>query len=178
MPSFFSNAFRGFASLFSPRSGAAAPGVRVETGASPEATPAGPSAGWWGGLFRSAVDVALTKPGHGRRREAVRRALTGGAGALALGAVLSGAAPQPVQAQQAVCAARGDVVERLREKYGESRRGIGLLQDQRVVEIWTSKKSGSWTIVVTLPDGSTCLLAAGENWEVMDEPSPVADRDA
>lgn len=181
MPSIFSNAFRGLASVFS-TGPAAAPPPRPRAGQvaqAPQAAPAqDPAVGFWGGLFRAAIGVALTKPGQGRRRAAIRDVLTGGAGALVLAALLAGSAAQPVQAQGAVCAARDDVVERLRQKYGESRRGIGLLQDQRVVEIWTSEKSGSWTIVVTLPDGSTCLLAAGENWEPMDEPAPVADRDA
>ncbi|MGG7567022.1 hypothetical protein ACQ5SO_12785 [Rhodovulum sp. DZ06] len=168
--SFFSNAFRGLASVFTP-----SPAPRDPAAPVPRPDPA---VGFWAGLFRTAVDVALTKKGGGRRTEKIRKALTGGAGALMLAAVLAGGAGQRAEAQGALCADRADVVQRLQEKYGESRRGIGLLQDQRVVEIWTSPNSGTWTIVITLPDGSTCLLAAGEDWEVMDEPAPVADRDA
>ena len=42
----------------------------------------------------------------------------------------------------------------------------------QVVEIFTSA-SGSWTIVVTRPDGQTCLVASGQAWEDITEELPA-----
>ncbi|MFT6774577.1 MAG: hypothetical protein ACJA1L_002290, partial [Paracoccaceae bacterium] len=125
------------------------------------------------------LDVALTKPGQDRRRDAVRRAVGSlGTGAIMLAVALGAAAPTPAAAEGDQCGARDRIVERLRSKYGESQRGAGILQGQRVVEVWASDDSGSWTIVVTLPDGSTCLLAAGEDWTPVEAPAPVSGRGA
>lgn len=68
----------------------------------------------------------------------------------------------------AQCAPREQVVAGLATGFDEVRRGAGLTAgpDARaqVVEIFTSA-SGSWTIVVTRPDGQTCLVASGQAWE-------------
>ncbi len=69
----------------------------------------------------------------------------------------------------AVCADRASIADRLRAKYGETVHGIGVTDGQRVVEVWASDATGTWTIVVTLPDGSSCLIAAGEDWEAVEE---------
>ena len=71
------------------------------------------------------------------------------------------------------CAARDTVVERLAEKYGESRQALGLGTQGAVVEIFASESSGSWTITVTLPNGSTCLMATGQAFEQLAEVLPA-----
>jgi hypothetical protein len=35
-----------------------------------------------------------------------------------------------------------------------------------VLELFASK-TGSWTMVITNADGRSCLLAAGENWDMI-----------
>ena len=85
----------------------------------------------------------------------------------------------PVPVAGSTCAARETVVARLASRFGETRRGIGLGTKNRVVEIFASPESGSWTITVTLPDGRTCLLATGQSWEDrMDDLSHLADAPA
>lgn len=191
MSGFFSSAFQGLASLFAPasppapvappssasRTSAASSTAAPATVAAPAPPPADPAVGFWRGVFAAAISVALTKPGQGRRTDALRRVIGGSiGGALALGLLFGAGSATPARAEGPICADRAKVVERLREKYGESREAVGLLQDQRVVEVWRSEKTGSWTIVVTLPSGATCLLAAGDNWEEVNEPAPVAGR--
>ena len=39
-----------------------------------------------------------------------------------------------------------------------------MIDNGSVLELLTSR-GGSWTILVTAPDGTTCLMATGENWE-------------
>lgn len=63
------------------------------------------------------------------------------------------------------CAARDHVITRLAERYGETRQSMGLNQDKGLIEVYASDDTGSWTILLTRPDGTTCLLASGELWE-------------
>lgn len=81
-------------------------------------------------------------------------------------------AAQQVQAQTPNCAPRPDVLQRLAETYGETRRGIGLAQQGTVMEVFASDETGTWTITLTLPNGLTCLIAAGEAFEVLAEALP------
>ncbi|SFJ39348.1 hypothetical protein [Jannaschia pohangensis] len=82
----------------------------------------------------------------------------------------------PARAQVANCGPRNDVVARLSSTYGETRRGIGLGSQDRVVEVFASDDSGTWTITVTMPDGRMCLIASGQSWEDrMDDLAYLAD---
>lgn len=77
--------------------------------------------------------------------------------------------PAAADAQNRNCGPRTKVVETLAEKYKESRRSIGLATKGRVMEIFASEETGSWTIVVTMPNGMTCLVASGQAFEAVDE---------
>ena len=73
----------------------------------------------------------------------------------------------PAQAQmmpQVVCAARADVMSNLQGKFSEAPVAIGLANTGGVVEVLTSPDGGTWTIIVTDPNGMSCLMAAGEFW--------------
>jgi hypothetical protein len=74
------------------------------------------------------------------------------------------------QAQTGNCADHAQVVERLAERYGETRQSIGLDSDNAMVEVFASMDTGSWTIAVTKPGGLTCLVAAGQAYQHVNEP--------
>ncbi|EAQ04385.1 hypothetical protein OB2597_09584 [Pseudooceanicola batsensis HTCC2597] len=76
------------------------------------------------------------------------------------------------------CAPRDLVVERLASTYGETRRSIGLGAGNRMVEVFVSSETGSWTITATRPGGITCLVASGEAFETYAEALPLDDTDA
>ena len=80
-------------------------------------------------------------------------------------------APATAIAQGQNCNSRDVVVNRLATKYGESRQSIGMAPKGRVVEVFASTETGSWTITVTLPSGMTCLVASGQSYENLDEPT-------
>lgn len=92
-------------------------------------------------------------------------------GLLALGA--TGA-----RAQQSACAPRDQVVAKLAERYGETRRSVGLGSDNAVMEVFASTETGSWTITVTSVTGLTCLIASGQAFEALDEALPAPESDA
>jgi len=62
-----------------------------------------------------------------------------------------------------VCGERVDFIEKLDEAYGEKLVSAGLEADGNVFEVYRSE-TGSWTILVTEPEGPTCVLASGEAW--------------
>lgn len=76
------------------------------------------------------------------------------------------------------CAERDKIVERLADKYGESRQALGLGAQGAMVEIFASEDSGSWTITVTMPNGATCLMATGQAYETLAEVLPTKGDDA
>jgi len=71
------------------------------------------------------------------------------------------------------CGLRARVLDRLAQRYGETRRGIGLAANNTVMEVFASADTGSWSITVTLPDGVTCLMASGQGFEAMTEELPA-----
>ena len=77
----------------------------------------------------------------------------------ALAALLPGMA-----AAQANCADRAEITDRLAEKYGETFAGGGLRSSNAIYEVWFSAEKGTWTILMTRPDGKSCVMAAGTDW--------------
>ena len=73
------------------------------------------------------------------------------------------------------CAARKDIVSKLAERYGETLQSIGLNRDNGLMEVYASEKTGSWTILLTKPDGLACLVASGGMWEPHAGPHPGED---
>lgn len=63
------------------------------------------------------------------------------------------------------CADRTQVIERLAERYGETLQSLGMHQNNGLVEIYASDSTGTWTILLSKPDGTACLIAAGQMWE-------------
>lgn len=79
-------------------------------------------------------------------------------------------------AQTRNCAAHEAVVERLADRYGESRQSIGLGADNSVIEVFASMDTGTWTITMTRPGGPTCLVAAGQSFQQLNEALPNTDQ--
>lgn len=65
---------------------------------------------------------------------------------------------------QSNCAPRDQVVKNLSEKYGEYRAAGGLTSNNMVYEVWLSEKTRTWTIVRTMANGMSCIMASGANW--------------
>jgi hypothetical protein len=88
---------------------------------------------------------------------------------LGIGAILASATLANAQQN---CAPRDRVVERLASAYGETRQSIGLAQNNVVVEVYASSETGTWTITVTNPAGTTCLVASGQAFETFADVKP------
>lgn len=66
-----------------------------------------------------------------------------------------------------LCYPRETLTKILKRDYGESREAMGLVADHSVMEIWRSEGTGSWSVVVTNPDGKSCIIATGDAWTPM-----------
>jgi hypothetical protein len=86
---------------------------------------------------------------------------------LALGAglalVASAASAEPQ------CNDRDQVLQLLAKKYKESPIAAGVTNTGGLVEVLSDGKGGTWTIIVTTPQGVSCLVAAGEGWRTMEQ---------
>jgi hypothetical protein len=73
------------------------------------------------------------------------------------------------------CGPHTAVVERLADRYGESRQSIALGSHNTVVAVFANLDAGSWTITVTTPGGPTCLVASGQSYQQVAEALPNTD---
>lgn len=71
-----------------------------------------------------------------------------------------------------ICGQRAQIVGQLRARFGEQVRAVGLAGPSRIVEVFASSETGSWTITVTSVDGTTCLMASGQHYESVTAPPP------
>jgi hypothetical protein len=92
-------------------------------------------------------------------------ALSLGLAGVILAAQIARAEPQ--------CGPRDAVLRLLTDRYGETRRSIGLGGDATVMELHANTETGTWTITLTTTDGVTCLVAAGKGFETLDETLPT-----
>ncbi len=83
--------------------------------------------------------------------------------------------PVAAEAQGRNCAPREVVIERLADKYGESRQNVGIGGQGVMMETFASIETGTWTITATMPNGMTCLVASGQSFEVLAESLPDGD---
>lgn len=65
-----------------------------------------------------------------------------------------------------MCGDREEVIDSLENVHKESPISMGLATNGAVVEIFSSK-TGTFTIIMTHPNGLSCLVTAGEFWETL-----------
>ena len=64
---------------------------------------------------------------------------------------------------QNVCGPRDDIIARLWDKWQEKQVAVGLINDNRLVEVFVSEEGG-WTIIISEITGRSCVASAGKNW--------------
>lgn len=74
-------------------------------------------------------------------------------------------AASPALAQSAACSTRAEVLKRLSAEYSEAPIAMGVASNGGVVEFLSAPAGQTWTMILTLPNGLSCLIAAGESWE-------------
>jgi len=70
----------------------------------------------------------------------------------------------PALAQDLPCAPRDEIVASITADFGEEPKAMGLQQGETLMEIFASERTGSFTVLETSPDGTSCVVAMGSNW--------------
>lgn len=63
------------------------------------------------------------------------------------------------------CSPREDVLAQLSEKFKEQPVSIGLANNGGLLEVLAARDGTTWTVIITMPNGISCLVAAGESWQ-------------
>lgn len=74
--------------------------------------------------------------------------------------------PGVSHAQLAMCGQRTQIVEQLKTRYKEAPQAVGVVSDSGVAELFVSEK-GTWTMLMTLTNGKSCIIAAGHSWDAV-----------
>ena len=80
-----------------------------------------------------------------------------------------------IGATAGMCGTRDAFVKALANKYHEAPASAAMSRQMDgsiiVVEVLKSKNGETWSILVTNPEGKTCIIGAGQNWvDVVPEP--------
>lgn len=72
----------------------------------------------------------------------------------------------PASAQNALCGDRAEFLSKLSSRYSEVPVAMGIANNGTgLVEMLMSRGGESWTIILTMPNGDACVIAAGESWQ-------------
>ena len=70
---------------------------------------------------------------------------------------------------QPVCGSHQSISDSLKKSDTEAPGSMGLTASGGIIEVFASQE-GTWTIVITQPNGTSCLIAVGLDWENLPKP--------
>jgi hypothetical protein len=70
------------------------------------------------------------------------------------------------------CGTRNEVADWLDRTFGEKPFASGIQGDGRLFELFAASRGQTWTVVVTDPDGESCIMTEGTQLELA-PPGPV-----
>ena len=73
--------------------------------------------------------------------------------------------PALAMAAPVFCGARNDVLTKLANDFREQPASVALMSDGQLLEVLKSDSKLTWSILVTSPNGVSCIVAAGESWQ-------------
>lgn len=85
---------------------------------------------------------------------------------IGLAAIFLSAIPAQIPADL-VCGEREALLTSLSREYAEAPKELGLANNGSVVELLTTRDGKTWTLLMTRPDGTSCVIAAGEAWDAV-----------
>lgn len=79
---------------------------------------------------------------------------------------------QPQNPQRG-CGERADVLAQLKTRFEEAPIGVGATRGGAIVEL-TASEIGTWTLLLSMPNGVSCIMASGEGWQNRPDLPPQA----
>ena len=93
-----------------------------------------------------------------------RGTLIGIVGAVGLMLTLLYVMTPEASAQAGACRSRDSLAKLLEERHAEKPVAAGLEAGGRLIELFASADNESWTMVMTMPAGESCVMAVGKYW--------------
>lgn len=78
--------------------------------------------------------------------------------------VLLGTQPAEAGQRKTLCMPREKAAAILGKRYKERPVGMGLASNGTVLELYHREDGASWTMIMTRPDGMSCVMATGKSW--------------
>jgi hypothetical protein len=72
--------------------------------------------------------------------------------------------------QGRICGPRQGVLDQLADKYGEATIAAGIGSNGGMIEVLSAKDGATWTIIMSMPNGTSCVMATGESWRARNRP--------
>jgi hypothetical protein len=73
------------------------------------------------------------------------------------------------------CVKRADLIKHLAAKYHEAPAAVGVADNGALLEVFASKSGETWTVMVTMPNGISCMVATGQQWEDLSRVAQLED---
>jgi hypothetical protein len=73
------------------------------------------------------------------------------------------------------CAPQEYLAAQMQERYGETLAHSGLTDGGNIVEIWASRETGTWTVLLIAADGMACVVQTGKHWQDRWQDVPEGD---
>ena len=71
-----------------------------------------------------------------------------------------------------VCDDSTRMEQQLLARHGAQKQGHGMRGPDAILEVWITPSTGDWALVQTYANGTSCIVAMGEHWEMI---APGAD---
>jgi hypothetical protein len=85
------------------------------------------------------------------------------------------ALPAYAQSPGPACVKRADLIKHLESKYHEAPAAVGLADNGSLLEVFSSKSGETWTVTVTMPNGISCMVATGQQWQDVPRVAQIED---
>ena len=79
---------------------------------------------------------------------------------------------------QVPCGQRDSIVKWLAVKYKEAPIATGVSSKGSLIEVLSTLDGDTWTLIVTSPDGNSCMIASGQGWRARPHEVDIAEPQA
>lgn len=73
-----------------------------------------------------------------------------------------------------VCEDSTRLAAQMKVAHGARRHGVGMRGPDALMEVWVSPANADWLLVQVNANGTSCIVAIGENWEDTIAPAGTA----
>ena len=79
---------------------------------------------------------------------------------------------------QVPCGQRDKIVESFAVNFKEAPIATGVSSNGRLIEVLSTQDGDTWTLIITSPDGNSCMIASGQGWRAKPHEVDIAEPQA